>query len=340
MTVYPDVAWDRADPGAVGVDPDGLATAKADLEERAGDDPYRAVVVREGRVIAEWNEGIERDERVTMSSADKSVLSCLLGIAVEEGAVASPDARVADYYPAAMEVLPGEGPKENRHARAKDRAITFRQCLSNTSGYQKPGEQPGETFHYQTFGMTIAMLGIARAYGCFDLADLEGSPGVRRLKETRLRKPMLGTWEYYAHQFDLENSAARQEIYDPDVEQWIAATALDMARLGWLWCRWGAWKNQQLVPEGWLREATATAREIEEHEDRERWRYGYGFWTNDHRELWPSLPAGSFAASGAGKIHVWVWPPEELVVVQAPGVHGDQADLDEHFLPAVVDAVA
>ena len=70
-----------------------------------------------------------------------------------------------------------------------------------------------------------------------------------------------------------------------------------------------------------------------------QWCYGYGFWTNDHGKLWPNLPRDSFAASGAGQQHIWVWPQQSLVIVQSPGLWKDQRQNDTGLIARVVDAM-
>ena len=96
--------------------------------------------------------------------------------------------------------------------------------------------------------------------------------------------------------------------------------------MGLLWLHFGRWGDRQVIPEDWMREAARTAPDIRANCPPEQWCYGYAFWTNDHGIPWPSLPADSFAASGAGRVHVWVCPSLELVIAQSPGVYEDQAD--------------
>ncbi len=133
---------------------------------------YRVVIVRSGSVVAEWAHGVAHDKQWGMASAAKSIYSSALAIAIEEGKIGSADDRVVDDYPVMMDVPDGTGPKPGRYAFEKDRAITFRQLISNTSGYMKPGEEPGAVVHYQTFGMNILCHAIATAYGFWDVADL------------------------------------------------------------------------------------------------------------------------------------------------------------------------
>ncbi len=369
-TIYPDAKWERISPSEAGLHPRKLHYAKDWLDDHVGDGRYRVVIIRGGRLVAEWSHGfardkkpsllsavksiafrilriavgrlgadwdrsIGRDKQFPLASAAKSIFSCILGIAIEEGKLPSADAKIVDYYPEAMDVPEGEGPKPGRYAFEKDHAITLRQLISNTSGYMKPGEQPGKIFHYQTYGMSILTHAIAKVYGLYDIRHPEGSPGFKHLVDEKLRIPIGATWSYYLMNFDL-HPKARIHIFG--YYDGVKASALDMARLGWLWRNWGRWKDNQLVPEAWLREATQTAPDICANCPREQWKYGYAFWTNDHSQLWPSLPRDSFAASGAGSQHIWVCPTLDLVVVQGPGLWQDQRENNNGLLRLVVDA--
>jgi len=369
-TIYPDAEWERISPGDADLHPRKLYYAKRWLDDRVGGGRYRVVIIRGGRLVAEWNRGFVlnkqsrlasvansvfsrilgsagerlitkriqnagRDKQLPLASAAKSIFSCILGIAIKEGKLPSADARVVDYYPEAMDVPEGEGPKPGRYAFEKDHAITFRQLISNTSGYMKPGEEPGKVFHYQTYGMNILTHALAKICGLYDTRNPEGSPGFRQLVDEKLRIPVGAIWGYYRTNFDL-HPKARIHIFG--YSDGVKATALDMARLGWLWCNWGRWEDRQLVPEAWMREATQTAPDVRANCPREQWKYGYGFWTNDHGQLWPALPRDSYAASGAGSQHIWVCPSLDLVVVQSPGLWQDQAENNTGLLRLVVSA--
>ena len=344
-TIYPGreadrgtIRWERISPAEAGFDPEKLAAAHRWQEARTEDEryrTYRTVIVRGGRVVAEWCHGIDSDYHGRLASATKSIFSSILGIAIAEGKIASADAKLIDHYPEAMDVPEGEGPKEGRYVFDKDRAITLRQLISNTSGYMKPGEEPGKVFHYQTYGMNVLTHAIAKTYGLYQTSDPEGSPGLKVLIDEKLRIPIGATWSYYLANFDL-HPRARTHIFG--YYEGVNASALDMARLGWLWRNWGRWEDVQVIPEVWLREATQTASTIRENCPREQWKYGYAFWTNDHGQLWPSLPRDSYAASGAGHQHIWVCPSLDLVVTQSPGQWRNQAENDDGLLKLIVDA--
>jgi CubicO group peptidase (beta-lactamase class C family) len=184
--------------------------------------------------------------------------------------------------------------------------------------------------------MNILTHAIAKTYGLYDVSDPRGSPGLKVLVDEKIRSPIGANWGYYLANFDLH---AKARIHIFGYYDGVSASALDMARLGWLWRNWGRWADEQVIPESWMREAVRTAPPIRESCPREQWRYGYGFWTNDHMQLWPSLPKDSYAASGAGHQHVWVCPSLDLVVAQSPGQWEEQTENDGGLLSLVVDAL-
>jgi CubicO group peptidase (beta-lactamase class C family) len=324
QTVFPGTQWEEKEPGEVGI-------AEGGLKELSEGTRHRIAIVRNGYLVAEWCEDVEADERLWLASAAKSVYSCVLGIAVAEGKIESADAKVIDYYPEMMDVPEGEGPKPGRFAAEKDREITFRQLICNTSGYMKPGEMPGTVFHYQTFGMNILTHSIAKQYGYYDSDDPEGQPGFGKLMEEKIRDRIGATWTCRYMNFE-HPPEARLGIFG--FYHGISSTARDMARLGWLWLNGGSWDGEEIVPEAWMREITRTAPDIREHCGKDEWKYGHGFWVNDHGKLWPDLPRDGFAARGAGGQHICVFPGLELVVVMSPCEESDEV------LRRVVEACA
>ncbi len=72
----------------------------------------------------------------------------------------------------------------------------------------KPGEPPGKTFHYQTFGMNILCNAIAAKYNLYSSEDPENSPGIGKLIETKIRDAIDGSWTYEHQNFDLPPGAA------------------------------------------------------------------------------------------------------------------------------------
>ena len=335
-TVFPKERWASIDPAEAGFDAAKLNAVGDWMDQLEGDGRYRCAIVRRGRLVAEWNRGVDADAQVDWASAAKSMFSCMLAVAVEEGIIDSADAKLVDYYPEAVDVPEGEGPKPGRFARPKDRHITLVQLISNTSGYMKPNEEPGKVFHYQTFGMNVLTHAIAKSYGLYDVKAPEGSRGLKVLIDRAVRHPIGATWDYYQRNFKLHEKA-RINIFG--YYDGIRSTALDMARLGWLWCNWGRWQDRQLIPEGWLGQAGRTAPQTTANCPEDQWCYGYGFWTNDHGKLWPDLPRDAYAARGAGRMHIFVCPSLSLVVALGPGPGAGETDHQRQVLERVVDSL-
>ena len=325
MPVYPGDQWETATPEEAGIDQEGLDGVRAWLDERVDDRRYRFAVVKAGKLVVDWSQGVDPSQKLSVASTWKSMLSNVLGMIVEEGKLPSADAEVYDYWPVYMDVPDGEGPKENRYAFPKDRHITFRQLISNSSGYMKPGEEPGTVFHYQSYGMCILSHALASLYGYYDIEDPVGSDGFARLLREKLADPLGVEWTYSASPLDNLHDKARQNIFSYGTR--IQTTALDLARAGWLWCNYGKWGDTQLVPEGWMRDSTRVAPQINEHCGEKDWLYGNGVWSNSEGRLWRDLPREGFHSWGAGGHYVVVFPEQELVIVQNPdpfGVRGGE----------------
>ena len=83
--------------------------------------------------------------------------------------------------------------------------------------------------------------------------------------------------------------------------------AEDQARLGLLMLRRGNWNGKQVLPEGWIGESLKPCSL--------KPTYGLLWWLNTDRGRYPSAPAESFFASGAGGNLTWIDPAHDLVAV-------------------------
>jgi len=112
--------WETGPARDFGFDERKLESAHTRLADEVGPDgTYRVCVVRSGRMVAEWNAGLSSSDEIGIASAQKSLYSCLLGIAIAEGKLPSADARVAEHYP---EML--AGPRMRTFSMARPRGPT------------------------------------------------------------------------------------------------------------------------------------------------------------------------------------------------------------------------
>ncbi len=312
---FPKTEWQIVSASDVKMDSEKLNQAKEWLDSKFEDVKYRVAIVRHGYLVAEWAHNIESEEKNHIASANKSILSSVLGIAIDEGKIKSADDLAVDYYPEMMDVPEGEGPKEGRWAFRANRGITLRHLICNVSGYMKPGEEPGRMFNYQTNGMCVLSHCIEKAYGLYDINHPHGSPKIPPLYKEKIADVIGADWGYTSGSQKMHEKA-RLHIFG-----WgsaIRTSLRDLARLGWLWCNWGKWEGQQVIPESWMREATVVAPDILANSPEKMWRYGHGFWTNEKAKLWPDLPREGYTGWGAGGHYVIVFPSYDLVVVMNP----------------------
>lgn len=312
---FPKNDWKVVSPADVNIDGGKLTEARACLDSKLADSTYRVAVVRHGYLAAEWTQNMGSDEKIHIASANKSILSCMLGIAIAEGKIASVDDLATDYYPELMDVPKGSGPKAGRWAFEANKGITLRHLVCNVSGYMKPGEVPGQVFNYQTNGMCILSHCIEKAYGLYDVDDPKGSRKISPLYKEKIASQIGADWGYTSSSQKMDKNA-RLEIFG-----WgsaIRTDLRDLARLGWLWCNWGKWEGTQVIPEVWIREVTTVAPDILANCPEEVWKYGHGFWTNEKQKLWPELPEEGFTSWGAGGHYTTVFPGYGLVVVMNP----------------------
>jgi len=312
---FPERDWTEATPADAGLDASKLESARKTLETLLPDKPYRVAIVRNGLLVAEWLREWDGAQKVHIASAMKSVLSNLLGIAVAEGKIESADIAAVDVFPEMMDVPPDRGPKEGRYAFEANRGATLRQLICNVSGYLKPGEDPGRIFHYQTTGMCLLTHCIETAYGVYDVNDPEGSPKIGVLFKEKIADRIGADREYHSGSQKMQEKA-RMEVFGWGTS--IRTSLRDHARMGWLWCNFGKWGDDQVIPEEWMRQSVVVNPFIRENCPEEEWRYGHGFWTNEFGSLWPDLPRDAFSSWGAGGNYAVCFPTQGLVVAMNP----------------------
>ncbi len=245
------------------------------------------VISVDGDVVLERYWGSTAATSGNIESVGKTILSTLVGIALDEGLLRSLDQTLDELLPDHVTEM---GPPV--------RAITLRQLLTMTSGL--PGD---DDFYPAVFsGGTHDWVGEILAGG------LTGPPGTFQYSSagSHLLSAVLvhatgGSTLDYAREklFDplgISTRPATEVVVAPDSLDdyeradftWptdpqgvhlggggLKLTARDMARFGQLWLQEGRWDGQQLVPSDWIR-AARTDRVPVSFEGAEA--YGYHVW--------------------------------------------------------------
>ncbi|WP_246076579.1 serine hydrolase domain-containing protein [Amycolatopsis cihanbeyliensis] len=314
---YPGGEWERVDPAAAGFDPAELARIAEDLK---ADDSNCLVVIRNGRLVADWYwNGTGPESAQEVWSATKSVSSTLVGIAQSERKLDIED-RASRYIPA--------------WAGTPSADVTVKNLLSNDSGRhwtdwvddavrvfmardrtafaasQPQDVPPGEFWAYNNTAIQAldAVLHTATGDRPVDYA------------EKKLLDP-LGM---------KRSNMTQDQAGNTNVFMGLQSTCRDMARFGYLFLRNGHWNGTQVVPEPWVSDATGKpSQDITTA-------YGYLWWLNrrrpvagvdspmtreestraPHTQLVPSAPQDMYWAMGLGGQTVQVDPGSDTVVVR------------------------
>ncbi len=282
------------------------------IEPRGGPN---GLIIKGGRIAAQWGDPARPD--MTFSIA-KSYLSILAGVAVADGLIGDVDDRVGASVGGELFAGPHNG------------AITWRHLLHQTSEWEgtlfdKPdlvdrnrqvgpgsdnsrkGEHrdlqvPGAYWEYNDVRVNLLSL---------SLLHLFKRPLPEVLAE-RIMAPLGASdswsWHGYRNSFVDIDGQSLQSV--PGGTHWgggMHINSFDHARFGLMILRQGRWRDQTILPDGWVRDLH-TPCPI-------RPGYGYLWWLNTGHGEWPGASENSFAAVGAGTNIIWLDPDKDLLVV-------------------------
>jgi CubicO group peptidase (beta-lactamase class C family) len=215
---YPGESWSWKAPEKAGFSAEKLAAFSA----RVGGD---GCLVHGGEMIHAWGD---IDQRRNVASSIKPIYAFLTYKAIEIGRLDSLDDLVVNWVPELDDL--------NAAAEYKDREITFRHLLEQTSGYGLE-EKPGESFAYNDYA--TGLLVWALFYRVYDRPPKEYDD----VLNGELLGAVLG--------FEDEPTAISFRV----PRGRIRISARDMARFALLYLRGGSWQGRRFLREDLFREA-------------------------------------------------------------------------------------
>ena len=317
-SAFPGEQWSRKTPEQAGFSSGKLA----EFSRKAGGS---GCLVHGGEMIHAWGDITSRTD---VASSIKPIYAFLTFKAIETGRLESLDVRVADFMPALKELNP--------ELEFKDREITFRHLLSQTSGYGLE-ERPGAAFAYNDYGTGL-------------------------LVWTVLHEVYRSPWKFFDQV--LNGEALGQAIGFEDVPDMnhqgshlgrIRISVRDMARFALLYLRGGTWRGQRVLRKDLFAEAMAGTlppdlprtsgaesrhlKRVEsigggKNQKNHLGCLGYFWWFNratpDGSLFLPDAPPGTFMGSGYGGRYAMIAIPEwDLVAVW----HGVYRNTGESWSP-------
>jgi CubicO group peptidase (beta-lactamase class C family) len=298
---YPGAAFETTTPEAAGWSVEKLAEAKSWSRRIA---PTAAVmIVQHGRVVAEWGDTAVKSN---LHSVRKSLLSALIGIAVEEHKI---DLGATMGELGIDDNAPSLSPTEKTATVAdllKARSGVYHAALYETPGMAalRParGSHPPGTFWYYN-NWDFNALGTIYEHAARD--------GIFTALEDKIARP-IGMQDYQPGDGEYFRGADSEHPAYP-----IRMSARDLARFALLYLHDGRWKDRQIVPSAWVRESTQSYSEAFPAQET-GYGYGYLWWIgfpSDNGAPTVNVPPGSFAAMGAEGQYAFVIPAYDLVFV-------------------------
>jgi CubicO group peptidase (beta-lactamase class C family) len=308
-------------------------------------DRVRAILVSvAGRPVVERYYHSSAATTGNVFSVTKSVMSMLIGIAIDERKLGGVDQTLVELLPAYAATMP-----------SAVKAVTLRQVLTMTAGLppDPPGDLPafvtsgdwmaailrkgtqqpaGQGFAYSSAGSHLLSAILRQATGRSTLdyarAKLFTPLGIRTVPAAEPVARAENRLAYDRARFAWPTDPQGNHVGF----SFLKLTARDMARLGQLWLNQGRWAGRQLVSAGWVTESTTA--HVDTHSTPEQ--YGYQWWVttaDGHR---------AYAAIGYGGQLIEVVPDLDLVAVvastDAPGAAGSDVYLDlvsSYIAPAI-----
>ena len=288
---YPDDKWRISTPEEQGMDSKNILEMFQKIHSSTLD--YHSIlIIRNGYIVTEayWAP-YNKDTIHNVKSASKSIISTLVGIALEKKYLNNLHQKVSEFFP------------EYVHDQSKQDISLF-DLLTMKAGFnwmEDSGpspydlenwnkipmrDKPGEKFEYNTTltHMMSAILTKVSGESTKNFADtyLFNPLGIKSYRWTK------GSDGYYHGGSD------------------IFLTPRDMAKFGYLFLNKGKWNQQQIVSEEWVKESTSQKVKIPDNvsyaADLD---YGYWWWIQEK----------GYMAWGAGGQYIIVRPDLDLVVV-------------------------
>lgn len=316
---YPTNSWRTSSPEAQGMDSD-ILSQMVDLIQTNNwklMNINSILVIRHGFLVEEANfYPTKRDSINTIQSCTKSITSILFGIALDKGLIKDLNQKVVDYFP--------EITITNLDDRKK--YITLENLLTMTSCFDWPEwDIPYESNENVAIKMNHFVM---NGENC---------------TEYILNRPItsrVGEWQYNSGAAHLlsaiirkvckmnEKDFIKQNLFKPlgitnyswpmDAQSnclgWtgLRLSAMDMAKLGFLYLNKGKWNGKQIVSEDWINKSTQSHYKFNLN-NMPYWfslngfsDYGYLWWLNDN---------AGYSASGHYGQAIIVYPKLDLVVV-------------------------
>ncbi len=321
--IWPVGEWQSSAPDMQGMDTD-ILEAMLDEIQQQGHGIDGVTVVRNGYLVLDAAiHPYQHGSKHIIHSCTKSIVSALIGIAIEQGFIDGVETPVVDLFP----------DRTIQDLDPRKRAMTLEHLLTMTSGFRCR-----DSYLYNWNGLRAMRNSDDWVQYALDL-PMEAEPGTQfeycNSASFLLSAIISETTGMNAREFadlHLFGPLGITDVIWPENPQGInigwgelRMIPSDLAKIGYLYLQDGEWGDEQIVSRAWV--AASTREHVSGTlEDG----YGYQWWTDD---------SGVFMALGYAGQFIFVAPEDELVVVFVSDLTSEnfyvpQTLLTDYIIPA------
>ena len=289
------------------------------------------LVLYKGYIIGSWGDpnAVEMVNSVT-----KSLLSTVVGLAVDKGLIRSIDDKVYTYLPPIQVVKQTTTDVTNPIEQSSfiypfdsehNKKISWDHLLRQTSDWEgvlwgkpdwadRPSDKSEEWTTRKRFEPgTVYKYNDTRVNALALAATAVWRKSLPEVLRDQVMNPIgaSNTWAWTGYQnawIVLDGKMVQSVSGGGHFGGGMFINAYDMARFGLLTLRKGNWNGKQIISEAWIQKSTTPGTANS----------GYGFmnyFLNTNQKMYPSAPASAFTHIGNGTNAIYVDPEHELVAV-------------------------
>ena len=322
---WPTSGWRSSTPEEQGMDSEILSEMLTAIQEQ----DYKidsVAIVSNGYIVADARMyPFNSTSKHNIFSCTKSVVSALIGIAIDQGYIEGLQQPVLSFFP--------QRTIANRDAQKEE--MTLEHLLTMTTGFRCQ-----DSYLYRWTGLTRLRESEDWVQYVLDL-PMEGEPGTRfeycNGASFLLSAIILETTGMSAKEFAVEHLFGPLGISDVNWPSNLQGVSVgyselrmhpqDMAKIGYLYLNSGWWDGEQIVSSEWVKASTSEYISATLDDG-----YGYQWWIDD---------SGMYLALGYGGQFIYVIPEKEMVVVFTSSLEDSdfyvpQTLLNEFIIPAAI----
>lgn len=274
------------------------------------------VIKNDSIVYENYFYNYKEDTPVNSFSMAKSILSVLIGCAIDDGYIKSTDEPITNYLPELakngfdkvkiknlLNMTSGIGFNESYFNPFGNAAsFYYGRNLKKEVSKLKLKNNPGQKFHYSS--------GDSQVLGLVLQAALK-EKSISLYAQEKLWKP-LGMQYDAAWSLDKTNGTEKTFCC-------LNSVALDFAKIGRLYLNNGNWNGKQIVASDWVDKCTKP-----KYNESGVWFYQNQWWINNKQ-------LGSYRAEGINGEYVYVYPKNKVIIVRLGKRYGKNDIWDSLF---------